>query len=243
MSTTTSRQGVSVPGTAATQDAPALLHRAGIAALVAFFAMLATPIIVFGTDLLGDVDYADPVVKQDPVTSMGTPLFGIIFGLQSLVVAASVAVMVLSFRRIAPSGLLSELMTLAGVIPVACWLIYGGATAQGYSSFLQGDIADVQADPAVRAMVGFAGIPATQGVLGAAGVTLVIWSLLLHYSSRAQGLTGRLYLGLVAGIAVLAAAAFIVGIGAAATLLSIPLTLVIAVTMLRRARSRTSTAD
>lgn len=221
----------------------ALLRKAGMAALVAFAAMAATPVVVIGSSLFSEVNYSDPLIKQDPVTFMNDTAVGIAFGLQGLVVAAAVACLVVCIRRFLGTGLSSDLMLCAGAVPMVCWAIYGGATAQAYSSALQGNIVQVQGDAAVRAMVGYSNMSITQGLMGGAGVALAVWALLLHVSSGVRGLTGRLYAALVAGITALSLAATALGLGAMATLLSMPLMVVVALTLLQRSRKAAVCAE
>lgn len=215
-----------------------LLRKAGLAALVVFAAMLATPVLVFGSDLVSTVDYSDPLVRADPVTFMDNTAFGIIYGVQGIAVASALALMVVCLRRFLGPGMASDLMLLAGVLPVVCWLVVDTAIAQTYSSVLMGNILDVQADPAVRSMVGYSNIYITQGLAGAAGVGLAAWALLLHFAARTRGLTGRVYLSVATIAAVLAAVLAILGVGGFAVLLTPLLALMIGATLLHRSRGQ-----
>lgn len=237
MSIPNTDHGVTAAGIAVPAGSRAGLRRAGLAALVALIGMVVTPAFVIISSLFSDVDYSDPLIKQDPLSAMNQPVMGAVFGIQGLVVAAALAVMVVSLRQYLVQSMASELMALAGVVPVICWAVYGGAAALSYSSILQGDITTVQTDPAIRAMVGYAQMDTTQGLMGSAGVALMVSALFLHHGAGERGMSGRLFLTTSWILTVLAVVAYILGIGGFATVLAMPMMLLLTVTLLWRSRT------
>lgn len=196
------------------------IRRTGLAALVAAASIAVTPITVFLIPWTAlDPAWSDPTAKNDLALSAPLWWLGLIYGLQGLALASAMTVAGFSVAPALGTGPWAKAGRMGAAGFAVMWLAIGAINAAMHSAAIAPDLVAVQADPAIRKMVGFAEILVMQGLAGSAGLCGLVWLLSVALCGRRAQLFGRGPLIVVTAFGVLMVAAYLFGYAAAATLL------------------------
>lgn len=207
-----------------TASPPRALRRAGIWTLTAAAALALMPVTVFvipWKTLAPDIPDGTSPMWRDPSVTSGFGWLGPVYAFQGLLFAvAIVTAALLLFRR---GSRLALAQTGAAFTSAALFLTDAGITSMQYSVNPAGlgDITAVQADPAIREMIGITLTYVAQGLVGAAGIATLIWMLAVAADLRTTGTTGRTPLIVAAAFGLLIVVVFHLGIAAAGLLISV----------------------
>jgi hypothetical protein len=208
------------------------VRRAGWGAILAATALILTPLIVFVGPLLG-VHFRDGAAAYDPVTNASWT--GGLFGLLELSQAIGIAFLVVGVRRALPSGWARDVGALAGTLWVAGLTLQASAFMVQFTQAQAENWRSISDEVSIRATIGAAVTVIEWAFFGVAVFAALAWTIAFFVAGRPAGIIGR-GAGIPAiVIASIASALAAVGIiPPAATLLQIPLWLILGIVLVRR---------
>jgi hypothetical protein len=231
----------STPATPIQDDKTTHLRSAARAALIAAVGIVITPITVFGTGLVVP-DFNNQTLAQDPAWTRNFLALALVYGAQGILIAGAIALLVLHSRRVLAPSISRDLGTVAGLTTALGWLILGGSSAAQYSTALGGgELLKGVPDVATRSLVTLASLFTTQGIMGAAGVGLAVWGIILATTGRRQDVVGCVFPVFAWIFGVLSALVYVSGAGAAASLIGLGTLVATALALFRAARRTDST--
>lgn len=217
------------------RTAAADLRRAGLGAIVAAAALLATPLGVFLGPLLG-ITWSEGAARFDPVTNASWTSG--LFGLLELVQAVGIAFLVVGVGRALPSGLARDLGRLSGVVWVAGLTLHAGAFIVQNTAAQEATWRSISESVETRAMIGAAVTVVEWAFFAVSIFGALAWTVAFLVAGRAEGIARRG--SAVPAVVIAGAAAALAAFGIippAATFAQIALWLVLGISLTRRSRA------